>query len=108
MIEKNIHQVWVGDLPAPTKWLNTWPKMNPGWNYTLWDNEKVFGREWVNQEMMDCYARGKRWEGVADIVRYEILYNHGGFMPGADSECLRSVDKLFEGGGVICCKYQRR
>ncbi|MDD3711733.1 MAG: glycosyltransferase [Patescibacteria group bacterium] len=95
-IEKNIHQLWIGPKPAPVKWMKTWQSKNPDWNYILWDNKKVFSRDWINHEMMTFYAHRNGWHGVADIIRYEILHEYGGFMPGADSECLHPIDELFE------------
>ena len=96
MIEHNMHHIWVGPLERPKKWMDTWPEKHPGWNYKLWDNEAVFGRKWRNQAQIDHYRDKGIWHGVADLVRYEILHEFGGFMPGADSECLLPIDELFE------------
>ena len=125
MINKIIHQVWIGPLEAPTKWLNSWKHHNPNWQYKLWGNNAVFGRKWHNQHLIDEYIRryneevknqenGKdvfrsskgsvfrgekatlfAWHVIADLLRYEILYEEGGYMPGADSLCLRSIDDKF-------------
>ena len=35
------------------------------------------------------------YAGVADLMRYEILYEFGGFLPEADSICLKNTDNLF-------------
>lgn len=35
------------------------------------------------------------WHVIADVLRYEILHEYGGFMPGADSQCLFSVNTRF-------------
>jgi len=116
MIPKIIHSLWIGNLPPPTKWIKTWKTMNPDWEHIYWDNEKVFGRKWRNQELIDYYkakaeevvqtgqfksARGIMFEGekahlfawhiIADIVRYEILYEYGGYMAGADTICTKSL-----------------
>jgi len=96
MIEHNMHHIWVGPLERPAKWMDTWIKNHPDWNYTLWDNDKVFSRKWRNQKIVDLYAARKQWHGVADVIRYEILHEFGGFMPGADSECLKPIDELFD------------
>lgn len=115
-IPKIIHIVWIGSEPAPAKWINTWKVHNPDWEFSYWDNERVFGRTWQNQEMIDFYlektkdnsfklanggtmhherAKYFQWHVIADIIRYEILYEYGGYMPGADSECLRSINDKF-------------
>jgi len=123
-IPKIIHQVWVGPLPMPEKWMDTWKEHNPDWKYILWDNKKVFGRKWKNQWMIDEYVRryeeeikgkedgkdvfisalgakfigdkatGFAWHVIADIIRYEILHEYGGYMPGADSECICPINEV--------------
>lgn len=126
MINRTIHQIWIGPLPPPKKWMNTWKKLNPDWEYVLWDNEKVFSRKWKNQHIIDYYLdlyenqiKGKgpngqdmftkanggkilgekatlfAWHVIADIIRYEVLLEYGGYMPGADSVCLRNIDDKF-------------
>lgn len=97
-IPKKLHHIWVGPKEAPAEWMNTWKEKNPDWEYTLWDNEKVFGRKWINQKHIDYYRERQIWHGVADVVRYEILWEQGGFMPGADSVCLEPIDELFTDG----------
>ena len=37
-------------------------------------------------------AEAKKWEGVADVMRYEILFRHGGFYADCDSVSLRPLD----------------
>jgi len=94
MIPKIIHHIWVGEIPPPIEWIKTWYQKHPSWDHILWDNEKVFGRKWRNQKLVDHYRERKIWHGVADVVRYEILLEYGGFMPGADSICFKAVDEL--------------
>lgn len=94
-IPKIIHQLWIGDKPAPHKWLNTWKEKHPGWEYKLWTNEDVYGRTWINQKHIDYYTERKEWHGVADVCTYEILHENGGFMIGADAICLEPIDELF-------------
>jgi mannosyltransferase OCH1-like enzyme len=95
-IPKIIHHIWIGHLPPPVEWMNTWKVNHPDWEYILWDNEKVFSRKWDNQKHIDYYFNKKVYEGAADILRYQILYEFGGIMPGADSENLNPVDELFD------------
>lgn len=123
-----IHQVWIGPLEPPTKWLQTWQDLNPNWEYKLWTNEEIFGRKWHNQHIIDEYLRkyyqevqnagddggdkfvsnlgreftGEKatlfaWHVLADVLRYEILYEYGGYMPGADSVCIKCIDDKFVG-----------
>lgn len=94
-IPKIIHQLWVGPNPAPLKWMDSWKEKNPGWDYWLWDEEAVRGTDWINKKHVDFYLEKQNWPGVSDVCTYEILHNHGGFMPGADSVCQRPIDDLF-------------
>ncbi|XOB41789.1 MAG: glycosyltransferase family 32 protein [Candidatus Nealsonbacteria bacterium] len=106
MIQKFLHHIWVGPLKRPKKWMDTWPAKHPDWNYILWDNRKVFNKSWINQKQIDFYKSRREWPGIADIIRYEILYEYGGIMPGADWECLNPIDELLDDCelfAVSCC-----
>ena len=94
-IPKIIHQLWVGPLPPPLKWMDTWKEKHPTWQYRLWDNEVIRGCHWANQKHLDYYWDRKIWHGVSDVCTYEILYHNGGFMIGADAICLNPIDELF-------------
>lgn len=96
MIPHIIHQIWVGDEPAPKKWMSSWRKKNPDWEYRLWDNEAIKKLDIKNKKHFLYYWNYHIWHGVADILRYEILYTYGGYMPGADSECLRKLGDSFD------------
>lgn len=94
-IPKIIHQLWVGPHSRPTVWMDTWKEKHPEWEYRLWDNDAVFGRRWINQNYIDYYRARQTWPGVYDVCAYEILYEHGGVMFGADTVCLNAVDELY-------------
>lgn len=106
MIPKIIHQLWVGDKAPPEYLGKSWKEKNPDYRYILWDNEKVFGRKWRNQKHIDWFRERKIWHGVADLVRYEILFENGGFYPGADTECLLPIDELLQDGYDIYSVYE--
>lgn len=97
-IPKSMHQIWVGPLPAPESWLRTWREAHPTWTYTLWGNKELKTFNWKNKEHMEFYASLGKWNGVADLMRYEILYRHGGVVVAADSICTSPIDDLFEDG----------
>ena len=94
-VPRIIHQIWVGPKPAPIEWMRTWQEHHPAWESILWDDEKVRSRRFQNQKHIRHYWRRGVWHGVADFVRYEVLYEYGGICPGADSICLRPLDELF-------------
>lgn len=93
MIPKIIHQIWLGPADPPMKWLNSWRDMHvtSGWEYRLWRDKDV--TPLVNDiayELAPEYCR------KADILRYEILYNHGGVYIDADTFCLKNIDPLLK------------
>lgn len=100
MIPKILHHIWVGPRQPPLHWMSTWPRLHPRWKYINWNNETVFRRPWRNQRLVNAYRDQEEWRGVADVIRYEILHEMGGFMPGADSECLQPVDDLVTEPGI--------
>ncbi|GAA5069955.1 hypothetical protein N0B44_00220 [Roseibacterium beibuensis] len=94
-IPKRLGHIWIGDRPAPEHWMQTWRDKHPDWDYVRYDNAYLTGRRWRNQALITEYFKRGRLEGVADLMRYEILFEQGGFIPGADFECLHPCDELF-------------
>ncbi len=93
-IPKNIHVVWVGNQSECSHQLiDTWVKKNPSWSLRLWGNDDLTaGDGWINHRHMQAMFGLNRFWGVADMMRYEILYRHGGVTIDADSICLRGLD----------------
>lgn len=94
-IPRRLAHIWVGERPPPLHWMQSWRDHHPDWTYTLYDNAYLTGRRWRNQRLIAEYFRRGRLEGVADLMRYEILFEQGGFIPGADFEALRPCDPIF-------------
>ncbi len=101
-IPRILHTIWVGSRPAPMKWINSWIEKHPDWKHIIHGNEAIFGRTWINQRLIDAYREKEEWPGVADVARYEILYEMGGAMHGADSICLHPIDELFTDSNFDC------
>ena len=102
--------IWIGSKPAPMKWLDTWPAKHSDWNYSIFTDEMLKNRKWYNQELIEHYYNKQAWAGVADLVRYELLYERGGFIPPADSACLHNTDELFtspENYAYTCYENQK-
>lgn len=108
-IPKIIHQLWIGPKPAPVKWMETWKKINPDWIYKLWTDKEIKNEKWINKKHIDYYYQKQIWHGVADVARYEILYNYGGCFFDADSECILPIDELFCDGreGYSCYENEK-
>lgn len=105
MIPKIIHQIWLGDQSLrPVKLMETWKKVNPGWEYKLWTEENL--PILVNQKHFDNY--GNNYVGKANILRYEILKQFGGFYIDADSKALKPLDeKLLDCKAFACWENEK-
>jgi mannosyltransferase OCH1-like enzyme len=91
-IPKIIHFVWVGnESKCPHHYINTWRDLNPEWGIKIWGNKEYNEYPWRNKfAMQQMWNREK--SGVADIMRYEILYNEGGLALDADSACVYPLE----------------
>ena len=102
-IPKILHFVWVGNQALrPDDCIDTWRRLNPRYEVMIWDND-AFGRTpWHNiAHIHDMIPR--ELNGVADMMRYEILYHHGGIALDADSICVRPLeDWLLEPSEFAC------
>ena len=95
MIPKIIHQIWIGPKKMPEKYMNTWIVQNPEWEYMRWTDETIkehYPNGFKNQKKIDEI---EEWAGKADIMRYEILHDFGGFYADADSICTNSLEDFF-------------
>lgn len=103
MIPRTLHVIWVGDeTKRPDNCIATWRQHNPDWTVRVWGNDDLATYGWVNAAHMRQMAP-RELNGVADLMRWEILYNEGGFVVDADSICKRPLAPwLFEGEACAC------
>ena len=96
IVPKNMFVIWIGNKPAPLHLINTWKEKHPDWKFRIIDNDEFYGTKWQNQSLIDVYLSENRYPGVADVIRYELLFREGGFSPPADSLCLHNVEELMD------------
>jgi mannosyltransferase OCH1-like enzyme len=101
-IPKIIHQIWIGPNPEPTIWTDTFRvdylSSHPHYEYRLW-NDQTSNEILTKYPMIKVlYDLEQTWNGKSDILRYVILYEHGGIYIDADSVWVnkRSFDILLE------------
>lgn len=86
-IPKIIHQIWIGKkYRRPEKWMNTWPAMNPDWDYRVWTDDNL--HKLLPLRAQTAFDAMPHLAGKADILRYEILHRFGGVYIDADTECV--------------------
>ena len=98
----NMIHIWIGPLPIPTIWTETWKQKHPLWTYRVFDNTELSNTKFVNQHLIDEYYKRGKYAGVADLIRYELLYNEGGFLPPGDAVCFENTEELFIEDKDVC------
>jgi mannosyltransferase OCH1-like enzyme len=92
-IPKKLHLIWVGDeAKLPRRSIESWKEKHPGWEFRLWGNAELDGISWKARRQIELFRASGHWEGIADLMRYEILYEHGGVYIDADATCVRPLD----------------
>jgi mannosyltransferase OCH1-like enzyme len=96
LIPRKLHMIWVGADPAPPfvgEYFQGWKTLMPEWDLRLWTNEDIHSTEFSEdyQRLIDSARQGAQ---KADIMRYYILWKHGGIYMDADVEPHRSLEPL--------------
>jgi hypothetical protein len=94
MIPKILHQIWIGSKPAPTNLMKTWKEKHPDFEYILWTEKEIEARR-LQLTCIDKINMIPEINGKADIIRWEILYQYGGYFVDADSICIEPFDYYF-------------
>ena len=95
MIPKILHQIWICDKPAPTNLMKSWKDKHPDFEYIMWNETELMKRKMVLQCDKQIQQIAEI-NGKADIIRWEILYEYGGYFVDADSICIEPFDYLFK------------
>ena len=96
-IPQRFHVVWVGDeARRPDDLIQTWRDKHPAAEVKVWGNRELSETPWLNAKHMRDFA-GRELSGVADLMRWEILWREGGVAVDADSICRQAFpDWLFD------------
>lgn len=110
-IPRIMHFIWVGS-PIPDRLManvGTWREMHPDWGIHLWTDDNL-----PNLRNADLYHRAASLVPAdavgqfrADIARYELLYDFGGFYADVDTIPLRPVDSALKGHEVFAAMEDR-
>jgi mannosyltransferase OCH1-like enzyme len=101
-ITKKIHQIWVGPHPIPeksAKFIKKIQELHPEYEYRLWVDSDLIEENFSNIHYIRAtpiYAQ------KADIMRYEILYRHGGVYLDIDFEIIRPLTPYLTTPLVVC------
>lgn len=117
-IPKKIHQTWIGSSTPPNYfniYLESFKKFAPDYEYKLWTNEDLTEKNFpftykyilkIVKAGIEKYGRNeKNWKGcpskklseISDLMRFEIIYHHGGFYYDVKGELLKPFNLLTKG-----------
>ena len=100
MIPKILHQIWLGEKNnMPVDLMKTVKDMHFGWKYFLWTEENIGHIE--NREKFNIvneYNKSidNKFTNLANIIRYEKLFEYGGIYIDADSICNKPFNDLLD------------
>jgi len=99
MIPKTLHYCWFGGSPLPEKfrpYLDSWRAQMPEFRIHQWNEGNLPNKsEYVRQNLEE-----KNWSFVSDYVRFQCLYEQGGYYMDTDYELLQPLPGL-EADGVL-------
>jgi hypothetical protein len=97
-IPKKIFQTWATKDISPEfqQIIDLWKKLNPEYEYFLYDNNdcEQFIKEHFEQRLYNAYCQIIPGAFKADLWRYCVLYKYGGVYADIDTLCLNSIDKF--------------
>lgn len=94
-IPKIIHQIWLGS-PFPAKYKDfqeSWKKYHTTWQYRLWTDKDI---DSFGPKIARMVRSASNFGEAADILRYAILYEHGGLYVDTDFECYKPFDQFHQ------------
>ncbi len=99
-IPKIMSHIWIGPKPMPEEWMQTWKDQHPDWDYCLYDHDFLRAYPFRTRKLINEYYWRGEYAGVQDLMRYEILFEFGGFMADADAICKHPIDELVEDASI--------
>lgn len=108
MVEKNIHQIWVGDFKIPHReafLAERLRELHPEYNYRLWTDEEVkLEIDFLPEKVKLWYDRfyaNKNYVFCADLLRVYLIYKYGGFYLDIDFDIKERLDPFFVQDGCL-------
>jgi mannosyltransferase OCH1-like enzyme len=93
MIPKHFHRIWVGPRAMPSSSYDFWNgirELHPDWKLTTW-TDPVRPSDFELGRLFDSCQHPAQ---LADLMRIEILWRHGGVYVDIDCEVIKPFDPL--------------
>lgn len=99
-IPRIIHQIWIGKaIPPIVKLYMKTFKNQRGFEYKLWSNKDLTENNFpITYRYIKKILSKKKvvYAMIADLMRLEILYHHGGVYVDTTMERLKSIEKILK------------
>lgn len=111
MIPKKIHRIIIVDgdeIPTLPKEMEdamkTFLDCNPGYTQQVYSGKDCveYIKQFYDQETLDCYLALKPYAFRADLMRYLILYNEGGWYADSKMICYQPFESLQQKEIYLC------
>ena len=97
-MRQEINIIWIGDeSKQPLQCIDSWRKHH---DVKVWGNQELTNLEWPLEDQM---KQIKEINGLADMMRWQLLYQHGGVFVDADSYCVKRLPGWIWDGGEYAC-----
>lgn len=97
MIDKIIHQIWVGNYPIPEREKALYKEViekHPDYEHHLWTDDNLPEIPERLKPMYDEMYRQQDFVYCADMLRWLVVYEHGGWYLDIDWEYRKHLDGL--------------
>jgi inositol phosphorylceramide mannosyltransferase catalytic subunit len=104
MVPATFHQIWINrsrpELPSEyARYRDSWLIQHPHWSYRLWNLDNLD----FKLQRPELIAQCGSYAQLADLLRLEVLFHHGGVYVDTDFECFRSIEPLLTNVTACAC-----
>lgn len=100
-VPKIIHQLWIGEKPAPTNVMNKIKNMNSSFEYMFWNEDKLSTLR-IPKKYKQKIDLMEELNGKADMYRWIILKEYGGVFLDADMVSIEPLDDFLLNNSFFC------
>lgn len=101
-VPKIIHQLWIGEKPAPINAMNSIKNMNPDFVYMFWNEKMIEDKLTIPPRYQRKIENHSAIWGKADMYRFLILEQFGGVFVDADMVSIEPLDDFLLNKGFFC------
>lgn len=110
---KRLHFIWIGS-ELPERFANNvaeWKRLHPTWECSVWTDAELDYHSLENRALYDQAEKLVPRDAVeqfrADVARYEILYQCGGFYADIDTRPWRNIEPALAGHELFAAAEDR-